>query len=142
MVGNVVAVMKTATHTEYVLDDGLGIPVYVRVWKVVRDQWLEQDEIKFVVQFCYDLTIFTDKCRPFAYAFVLGNVARFGGKKVVDATRLREVTDAHEVFHHMLDVFVQHVFFTKQLASARGEKHEREEAEYGESSSAQRRRME
>ena len=49
--GNIVAVTKTATHTEYVLDDGLGIPVYVWVWKVVGDQWPEQYEIKFVVQF-------------------------------------------------------------------------------------------
>jgi hypothetical protein len=49
-VGNVVAVMKTVTHTEYVLDDGLGIPVYVRVWKVVGDQRLEQHEFRFVVQ--------------------------------------------------------------------------------------------
>jgi hypothetical protein len=86
--------------------------------------------------------IFTDKCRPFAYVFILGNLGRFGGKKVVDATWLHEVTDAHEAFHHMLDVFVQHIFFTKQLESAAGEKHKREEAEYGESSSAQRRRIE
>ena len=140
--GNIVAVTKTTTHTEYVLDDGLGIPVYVRVWKVVGDQWPEQHEIKFVVQFRYDLMILTDKCRLFAYVFILGNLGRFGGKKVIDATRLHKVTDTHEAFHHMLDIFMQHIFFTKQLESVAGEKHEREEAEYGESSSVQRRRIE
>jgi len=65
-----------------------------------------------------------------------------GGKKVVDATLVHEVTDAHKAYQHMLDVFVEHVFFIKQLESARGKKHEREEAEYGESSTGQRRRIE
>jgi hypothetical protein len=50
--------------------------------------------------------------------------------------------DAHEAFHHMLDIFVQHLFFTKQLELAVGEKHEREEAEYGKSSSVQRQQIE
>ena len=136
--GNIVAVMKTVTHTEYVLDDGLGIPIYVRVWKVIGDQQLEQHEFKFVVQTRHDMSVFTNECRPFSYVFVYGHVSRFGGKKVVDATQVCEVTDVHEAFQHMLDVFVEHIFFTKQLESVRGEKHEREEAEYGESSTGQR----
>jgi hypothetical protein len=129
--------MKTVTHTEYVLDNGLGIPVYVRVWKVIDDQWPEQYEFKFVVQTYYDMSVFTDECRLFSYVFVFGHVSHFGGKKVVDAMQVREVTDAHEAFQHMLDVFVEHVFFTKQLELARGEKHEREEAECGKSSTGQ-----
>ena len=88
------------------------------------------------------MSVFSDECRPFSYVFVFGHLGRFGGKKVVDATLVREVTDAHKAYQHMLDVFVEHVFFTKQLESARGKKHEREEAEYGESSTGQRRRIE
>ena len=136
--GNVIAVMNSVTHTEYVLDDGLGTPVYVRVWKVAGDQRPEQYQLKFVVQTPHELSPFANMCRPFAYVFVLGNLGRFGGKKVVNATHVCEVTDAHEAFHHMLDVFVQHVFFTKQLDSVRGGKHERVKGEYVESSSAQR----
>jgi hypothetical protein len=96
--GNVVAVMKTVTHTEYVLDDGLGIPIYVRVWKVIGDQQLEQHEFKFVVQTRHNMSVFTNECRPFSYVFVYGHVSRFGGKKVVDATQVCEVTDVHEAF--------------------------------------------
>jgi hypothetical protein len=141
-VGNIVAVTKTVTHTEYVLDDGLVIPIFVWVWKLVGDQWLEQHEFKFVLETPRDLMHFTDVCRPFTYVFIFGNLCQFGGKKVVDATRVCEVTDAHEAFRHMLDIFVEHVFFTNQLESARGEKHEREDTEYVKSSSVQRRQIE
>jgi hypothetical protein len=52
LVGNILCVEKVATHTTYMLDDGMGRAVTVRVWKV-GDDWLpEQHEIGYVMQPC------------------------------------------------------------------------------------------
>ena len=137
--------MKTVTHTAYVFDDGLGTPLEVRVWNIAGDPQPERHQITFVVEIADDcfiaLTICFDMCRPFAYVFVLGHIARFGQMKVVDARRIHKVRHPHEEFRHMLEVFVQHVFFTKQLAAGTGAKHEREEEGKVEGSSGQRRRV-
>ena len=45
LVGNILSVEKSSTHTGYVLDDALGSPVHVRVWKVGNETWPEQHEL-------------------------------------------------------------------------------------------------
>jgi hypothetical protein len=118
--------MKTVTHTAYIFDDGMGTPLEVRVWTIVGDSQWEQCQILFVPQTpderFYSLIslslLFLD--RPFAYVFLMGHIAHFRGMKVVDARWIHEVVHPHEVFHHMLDIYTQHVFLTKQLEVARG----------------------
>jgi len=50
---------------------------------------------------------------------------------VVDAMHVHKVTDPYEAFQHMLDIFVQHLFFIRQAQSVVGETHERDEADKG-----------
>ena len=128
--GNIVDIMKTATHIEYVLDDGLGTPIYVWVWKLIGDPRLEQHELRFILKLGDELYSVADLCRPFAYVFIYRNLIQFGGKKVVDAIWLYEVLYAYKGFHHILDVFIQHEFFTRQVQSVSMGKHQREERVY------------
>ena len=44
---------------------------------------------------------------------------------------VHKVTDPYEAFQHMLDIFVQHLFFIRQAQSVVGETHERDEADKG-----------
>jgi hypothetical protein len=53
VVGNILAVENSATHTTYILDDRMGTPVRVCVWKKADDVWPEQYQLRFVV---YSLT--------------------------------------------------------------------------------------
>jgi hypothetical protein len=79
--------------------------------------------------------------RPTAYAFIYGHVGRNAGKNVVDATRVRKVTNPHEAFQHMLDIFIQHLFFIRQAQSVVGKTHKMDEGENVESRSSQKRQM-
>lgn len=50
LVGNVMAVERLGTHTSYTLDDAMGKPVTVRVWKVVSGVRMEENEIRCVAE--------------------------------------------------------------------------------------------
>ena len=52
VVRNVLCAVNMPTHTMYVLDDVLGRPVYVRLWKIGDDMWPEEHEIRYIMQTC------------------------------------------------------------------------------------------
>jgi hypothetical protein len=80
--------------------------------------------------------------RPSTYASVFGHIGQSAGKNIIDATHVRKVTNAHEMFHHMLQVFVEHLFLICQVQSAIGGTHEKDESENSNSHSLQRQWME
>ena len=52
VVENVLCAVNTPTHTMYVLDDVLGRPVYVWLWKIGEDVLPEEHEIRYGMQTC------------------------------------------------------------------------------------------
>jgi hypothetical protein len=80
-------------------------------------------------------------CRPIGYVFVLGHISRFEGRNVIDATCVREATHTHEMYHHVLDVFVQHLFVIQQQASVTRVTHERDDSNSANLQIAQRQRI-
>jgi len=50
LVGNIITVENFPTHTGYMLDDAMGKPVHVRVWKVGNNRGLDLHEIWWVMR--------------------------------------------------------------------------------------------
>jgi hypothetical protein len=73
--------------------------------------------------------------------FVLGHIGRFEGRNVIDATHVHEATHPHEMYHHVLDVFVQHLFAIQQQASVTRVTHERDNSDSADLQIAQRQRI-
>ena len=68
-------------------------------------------------------------CRPIGYVFVLGHIGHFEGQNVIDATHVHEATHAHKMYHHVLDVFIQHLFTIQQQASVTRVTHKRDDSD-------------
>jgi hypothetical protein len=73
--------------------------------------------------------------------FVLRHTGHFEGQNVIDATCVHEATHIHEMYHHVLDVFIQHLFVIQQQASVTRVMHKRDDSNSADLQIAQRQRI-
>jgi len=50
LISNIIAVEKHSTHTDYVLDNGMGMPAHICIWNKAGKVWPEQHALKFIMQ--------------------------------------------------------------------------------------------
>ena len=93
LVGNIFCIVNALTHTMYMLDDAMGIPVYMQVWKVGNDMWLEQHKIMYIM--CRHVWFIVDAngYSPTLYMLVSGHLSHFKGRNIVNATCIHQVTN-------------------------------------------------
>ncbi|KAL5489743.1 SSB2 [Sanghuangporus weigelae] len=88
VVAQVVSTAPQTTNKIYVLEDGTG-RVEARVWTDTSMDEMEQDD--------------DDAIRHNTYVRVTGVLKHFGNKRYINATNVRPIKDAHELYFHLME---------------------------------------
>ncbi|KAF9484720.1 replication protein A, subunit RPA32 [Pholiota conissans] len=87
IVAQVVSIQKQTTNSVYLLDDGTG-KIEARHWV---DSASDDDSHKW------------SSIEEMRYVRVTGSLKSFGKKKYINATHIRNITDPHEIYFHILE---------------------------------------
>ncbi|KAF8201721.1 hypothetical protein BJ912DRAFT_514297 [Pholiota molesta] len=97
IIGHVVSIQKQTTNSVYMLDDGTG-RMEARHWV---DSASDDDSHKWAA------------IEEMRYVRVTGTLKSFGKKRYINATHIRNITDPHEIYFHILEAITANLIIER-----------------------------